>query len=327
MARLRPAVSLVLCLLLAACARQEQAADVAAEARDTGAASADMAEAAPAAPPQQATTPPAPPVSASAMASAALTQTDPQRRFVRTAEARFEVKDVYQAALAIEDQVAAAGGFVVHNEIRSHSLGQRLKSIGQGRLLELNEYSMQGQLTVRVPSERTQEFLRAIARQMEFLDHRTFEARDVQFDILREQLARQGGEDAQQALAQAGNDGGRLRDRVEAVQAQQAARSSRDEAWLQQRELDDRIAFSTISLTFEQPSQVRTIERVDTRAAMRDAGPGFFKRLGLSMQSGWHGCLEAVIALAYLWPLWVVVLAGVFGFRAWRARRIIPKKA
>ena len=130
-----------------------------------------------------------PGVDPSQVASDVATQVDPQRRFIRTAQAQFQVKDVYRTALAIEDEVASQGGFVVDNDIQSQVQRVQSRPLGNGKRLELAEYRLQGALTVRVPSERTQVFLRAIASQMEFLDRRNFSARDAQFELLRQQLA------------------------------------------------------------------------------------------------------------------------------------------
>src|SRR5688500_3209222 len=47
------------------------------------------------------------------LTSAANTYTDARRKFIRNAQAEFKVADVYRSALAIEDAVAARGGFVV----------------------------------------------------------------------------------------------------------------------------------------------------------------------------------------------------------------------
>ena len=107
-----------------------------------------------------------PGVDPSQVASDVATQVDPQRRFIRTAQAQFQVKDVYRTALAIEDEVASQGGFVVDNEISSQVQRVLSRPLAPGKRLELTEYSLQGQLTVRVPSERTQAFLRAVAASM-----------------------------------------------------------------------------------------------------------------------------------------------------------------
>ncbi|MET0327612.1 MAG: DUF4349 domain-containing protein [Luteimonas sp.] len=261
---------------------------------------------------------------ATQLVSAAMTQVDPGRRFVQTAGVRFAVEDVYRSALAIEDLAARQGGFVVSNRIRSETRQVRRHAIGGGRQLELAEYTTRGELVVRVPGDRTQAFLRELAAQITFLDSRDFEARDVQFELLRQQLAHLRSETLQQSLAQAVQADDRLDRKGDAFAARAQALAARDEAQVAQRELEDRIAFATLSLTLEQPPQVRRSERIDPDAAFAQHRPGFFPRLGHALQGGWQGLLDLTVVLATLWPLWLCVIAGVAAARAWirlRARR------
>jgi hypothetical protein len=321
-------------ILVVSCSRHEapeadvaasRAADAPAAPAMEEAASGDYAAAA--ALPQKNLEPPAmqgPGVDPSQVASDVATQVDPQRRFIRTAQAQFQVKDVYRTALAIEDEVASQGGFVVDNDITSQVQRVLSRPLGEGKRLELTEYSLHGALTVRVPSERTQAFLRAVAAQMEFLDQRTFNARDAQFDLLRQQLASQRAQDEQRELGDAVQAGGKLGDKTDAIQSRGAARATRDEALIAQKEFEDRVTFSTITLSLRQDAQMRRAERVDVDAVFRDNGPSFFSRLGESLAVGWRAALDIVIALAAMWPLWLVVVAAVLGWRRWRAKHPRP---
>lgn len=255
---------------------------------------------------------------AAQLVSSATSYSDAQRRFIRTAQAQFRVKDVYKSALAIEDEVAAQGGFVVKNEIDAQTLSTQRRPMGDGKLLELAEYSVRGNLIVRVPSEHAQAFLRAIVDQMQFLDHRNFDALDAQFDLLRQQLAYQRSQQAQQELGQAAQQGGELDQKVDAIQARGAARSGRDDALVAQKEFEDRIAFATLNLTLYQTPQIRRTELVDVEAVFEQNSPGFLTRLGGSLRVGWYGVLDVLLALVKLWPLWLLlVVAGVF----WRRLR------
>ena len=317
----RAAFPLIVLLLAASCSRHERAADADATAESAPAMgeSAAVAAAVEVAPQnREAPMLQGPGVDPSQVASDVATQVDPQRRFIRTAQAQFQVKDVYRTALAIEDEVASQGGFVVDNEISSQVQRVLSRPLAPGKRLELTEYSLQGQLTVRVPSERTQAFLRAVAAQMEFLDRRSFSARDAQFDLLRQQLASQRAQDEQRELGDAVQAGGKLADRIDAIQSRDAARATRDEALIAQKEFEDRVAFSTITLSLRQDTQVRRAERVDVDAVFRDNGPGFFSRLGESLSVGWRAALDIVIALAALWPLWLTVVAAGVAWRRWR---------
>jgi hypothetical protein len=98
-----------------------------------------------------------------------------------------------------------------------------------------------------------------------------------------------------------------------------------------QKEFEDKVEFSTIDLSMYQTPKVRQTELVDVQAVFRNNGPGFFTRLAGSMRSGWYGLLEVVVALASVWPLWVLVaamfaLAGSFRKKRASARPLETKE-
>lgn len=261
-------------------------------------------------------------VDAGQVSSSAATYKDGERKFIRTAQAQFRVKDVYTSALAIEDAAAQQGGFVVSNDISAQTLSVQRRPAGDGKLIELAEYTVRGSLTVRVPSENTQTFLRAIASQMEFLDQRGFQAADAQFDLLRRQLAWQREQQAQQELGDAVRNGDRLDRKADVIAARTGAKLQRDEALIEQKQFEDRVAFSTITLSLHQLSKIRQTEMADVEAVFRKHSPGFFARLFEALRIGWYGVLDLVIALVHVWPLWLALGLGIYGLRRWlRTRR------
>ena len=253
------------------------------------------------------------------MGSSAATYTDSERKFIRTAQARFSVKDVYIAALGIEDTVGGHGGFVVKNDITAESVSVQRHPIGDGKLMELNEYTVQGHLIVRVPSARTQEFLRAIVGHIVFLDQRNFAALDAQFDLLRRQLDAMRNQETQNDLGQAVKDGGKLVHKTDAIAARNDVKAARDAALIEKKEFEDQVAFSTIELKLYQPAKVLQSERVDVSSVFRQSRPGFFSRLGENLRGGWDGLLDFLIGLAGIWP--VLVFVGVIGALLWRVKR------
>lgn len=315
------AVAGLLLGLAAGCSRQHEAAEAQMASAETA---AEAVAAAPPPPadmpvPQEATVTTDVPTVAQ-LSSSAATHADAQRKFIRTAHAEFKVKDVYQSALAIEDAVAAHGGFVVKNDVDTQIGAVQRRPQGGGKLLELAEYTVRGSLTVRVPSERTQEFLRVIVGQMEFLDGRSFEARDAQFELLRQQLAWQRNQKAQQDIGTAVEGGGKLGQKADAIAARNDAKSARDEALIAQKEFEDRVAFSTIELSLHQSPRIRQTELVDTEAVFAQNSPGFFSRLGNSLSVGWYGVLDVILSLLQVWPLWLLIVAGIWVWRRWRKK-------
>jgi hypothetical protein len=260
-------------------------------------------------------------VDAGQVSSSAATFDDGQRKFIRTAQAEFRVKDVYSSALAIEDVAAQQGGFVVNNNITSQTMNMQRRPAGDGKLIELVEYRVRGTLSVRVPSDKTQAFLRAIASQMEFLDQRSFDAADAQFQMLRQQLAYQREQQAQMELGQAMQSGDRLDRKSEVIAARTGAKLQRDEALIQQKEFEDKVDYSTINLTLYQLSKIRQTEMVDVEAVFQKHSPGFFTRLFDALRVGWYGVLDLFIGLMNVWPLWLVMGLGLYGLRRWTVSR------
>jgi Domain of unknown function (DUF4349) len=260
-------------------------------------------------------------VDAGQVSSSAATFDDGQRKFIRTAQAEFRVKDVYSSALAIEDVAAQQGGFIVNNNISAQTMRVQRRPAGDGKLIELVEYTVRGTLSVRVPSDKTQTFLRAIASQMEFLDQRSFDAADAQFQVLRQQLAYQREQQAQMELGQAMQAGERLDRKSEVIAARTGAKLQRDEALIQQKEFEDKVDYSTINLTLYQLSKIRQTEMVDVEAVFQKHSPGFFTRLFDALRVGWYGVLDLFIGLMNVWPLWLVMGLGLYGLRRWAVSR------
>lgn len=258
-------------------------------------------------------------VDASSLESTALTAEDGQRRFIRTVSADFQVSDVTRAARRIEDLAARAGGFVTRSDIGSDVRSTHRRPLGDGRRVELSVYVQRANLQLRVPSAGAQAFMRSLAREMDFLDRRSYQAVDAQFELLRQQLARARHADARRQLARAAQAGAATDAKVDAIGAASGAAQARDEALLAQRIFEDQVAFATIDLSMHQPERVRRSEVPDVSAILEREGPGFFRRAGAALASGWTGLLDVLVALAVLWPLWLTVVLALL---AWHLRRL-----
>lgn len=306
----------VLLLALVACSKQEHAADAAS-------ASAEPAAAESAAAPVAGDAADAQEVEAQ-LQSAALSQDDGARRFIRTARLEFRVRDAHRSAAAIEDLTARHGGYVARNDLRNEVQDIRRRDSGDGWRIQLTSYTPHADLQVRVPSDRTQAFVRALAAQIEFMDRRTFAAVDAQLELLRQQLAYARQQQAQQSLAGVAQAPGKTGEKVEAVQAHAQALAQRDEAGIARREFEDRVAFATIDLSMYQTPRVARTQEPDLDVALRRDGPGFFVRLGHSLSAGWTGLLSVVVAMAAAWPLWLGMLLAGLGVARWRrAKRAV----
>ena len=258
------------------------------------------------------------------LTSSVATHSDAEHKFIRTATVSFGVKDVYQSALAIEDAAAAQGGFVTKNEIKSNAQNGAHYSSADGKLIDVVEYAVEGQLVVRVPSQKTQDFLRAIATQIEFLESRNFEARDAQFEMLRQQLEAIRQQLAQTQLGALAQQKGNIAQKTDAIDASTQSKAARDEALIKQKEFEDQVAFATITIDIRQPNKVRKTESNDLNRVVAESRPNFLKRLADSLLIGWYGVVDFLIEFMKVWPLWLFIGLVTFGINRFRkGRRLV----
>ncbi len=249
------------------------------------------------------------------------TYNDAERKFIRTATLSFGVKDVYQSALAIEDVVAAQGGFVSRNDIKSTPQNRTSFSNGD-KIVDVIEYAIEGELIVRIPSQKTQDFLRAIVSQIEFLESRTFEAKDAQFEMLRQQLEAMRQQIAQAQLEQLSQQKGNISQKTEVINSSTQSKAARDEALIQQKEFEDQVAFATITINIQQPYKIRKTESNDLSKVVAENRPNFFKRVAESFVVGWYWAIDSIVLLARAWALWLIIGVALILRRWFKGRRL-----
>jgi Domain of unknown function (DUF4349) len=244
------------------------------------------------------------------------------RKLVLTASARFGVKNTYLSALAIEDAVVANDGYVVANNMESSVLQQTQHHGDDGQLVRVSQIGVTGNLVVRVPSAKTQSFLRDIASQIETLDQRNFAAKDVQFDMLRSQLEAARNQETQAELGVLTFQKGTVGDKAAAAEARNQAKAVRDEARIASSQLADQVAYSTIALSLHQSAVLRTTREADFDSASLAQRPGFISNVQRALASGWQGLLSTMVAAA---ALWLLLAAGAGVVMAYRLRKKAQK--
>lgn len=184
------------------------------------------------------------------------------------------------------------------------------------------EYAIDGELIVRIPSQKTQDFLRAIVKQIEFLESRHFEAKDAQFEMLRQQLEVMRQQIAQAQLGQLAQQKGNISQKVEAIDLSNQSKAARDEALIRQKEFEDQVAFATITINMQQPPKVRKTESNDLSKVVAENRPNFFKRIAESFVLGWYWAIDAIVVFARAWALWLIIGVAIIIRRWLKGRRL-----
>lgn len=251
------------------------------------------------------------------MISSSAAKEDPksERKFIRTADIKFKVKDVTKSTYFIEDATAKFGGFVTFTDLKSEIIEKNETKVSQDSTLITTKYAVTNDITIRVPNTRLDTILKTIAKQIDFLDYRIIKADDVSLKLLSNQLTQKRGENSEKRLEKAIDSKGKKLDNViEAEEKLDTKRENQDIAKLENLSLKDQVNFSTISLSIYQNQSVRQ-EMTPNEKSINAYRPNIGLQIWDSIKTGWF-MLEAIIA--FVFQLWGIALIGFliwFGYK------------
>ncbi len=251
--------------------------------------------------------------------TAAVTGTDTNHRFIRTADLAFRVKNVVQATLGIEDIVNAHGGWIAHTRLHSEPRGTQSVPVSADSLIVLSSFEMMNTISLRVPDEELDVVLREIGAWVDLFDHRDIMADDIKLRMTANALAERRAKAHSQRLGRAIDDRGRrLRETVSAEEALLASDEKRDQNILHNLDIADRVAYSTVSLAIHQPTVTRR-EMKASDQAISAYTPSFGSRMQDALANGWDLIEILIMGLFAIWP--IVLLLGGSLVLLWRKRK------
>jgi hypothetical protein len=246
-----------------------------------------------------------PPVSSSA---AVEQHKDSTRKFVRTAELKFKVKSVVKSTYDIEDITVRQGGFVTLTDLRSNIDKMETTHLSADSLLETTSYTVVNTLTLRVPTNRLDTTLKAIAKNIDYLDYRVIKADDVALQILTNNLTLKRSANNEKRLTNAIDERGKkLNETTNAEELLLSKQEQSDNAKIANLSLSDQLRYSTINLSIYQRPAVKR-EVIANNKKIAEYEPGFFSQIWDSIKFGWS-MIAAVIA--FLFQLWAFALLGI----------------
>ena len=243
--------------------------------------------------------------------SAARPTGDTSRRFIRTADLQFRVKDVVKATYSIEDLIAGFGGHVEHTELTSRVDNRYTTPVSADSLLETTKFTVMNRATLRVPASQLDTALKSLACFVDFLDHRTVDAQDVRLLLMANRMTQQRVAKHEKRLTEAIDEQGKkLRETVTAEDRLLDRQEQADEAKLSNLGLEDRVAYSTIVIDIYQRQSTRHELLADERNIERYE-PGFFSELGDALSDGWKLLVNVALFLARSWSV-ILIMAVIF---------------
>lgn len=235
----------------------------------------------------------------------------PPRKFVRTADVKFKVKNVPHATYSIENATTKFGGFVTHSNLQS-TVSETFKTkISQDSTLETTKFKVENNITIRVPNTKMDTVLQTISKQIAFLDYRVINADDVSLKMISNQLAQDRSHQHEKRLE---NDidikGKKLNQIVDAENQLNNQKESNDTKKIENLAMQDQVNFSTLTLQIYQPETLKQ-EMIVSEKSSTDYRSNIGFQIIESLKTGWF-ILETIIA--FVLQLWSLLLIGFLAF-------------
>jgi hypothetical protein len=247
--------------------------------------------------------------------SAAVEKKDSKQKFIRTADIKFKVKNVVKSTYAIENATQKFGGFVTYTNLQSNIHDQIKTKISQDSTLETTKYSVENNITIRVPNTQLDTVIKTIAKQIDFLDFRIIKADDVSLKLLANQLSQKRSAVSEKRVEKAiDSKGKKINDIIEAENSLDDKKEANDNRTIDNLSMQDQINFSTITLQLYQNETIKQ----EITAGEKDSA--FYKpNLGIqivdSLKTGWYILQSILVFFLNLWPFILFILSGFFLYK------------
>lgn len=237
------------------------------------------------------------------------------RKFVRTADLKFKVKNVAKSTYAIENIVSKNGGFIAFTDLKSNINQHDENQVSQDSILETTHYTVDNTITLRVPNTQLDTVLKLLTKEIDFLDSRLIKADDVALQLLSNKLAQKRLNNHQKRLEKDIDTKGRkLKEITEAEDNLLNKETESDNSLINNLTLEDQVNFSTVTLYLYQREAIKQ-ELVANEKSINRYRPHIGLQILDSLKTGWF-IFETIIAFVLqLWSIILILLAALFIYK------------
>ena len=219
-------------------------------------------------------------------------------KIIKEAAIQFEVDDYRKAKKEIDSMVNRWGGYIARED-------------------EVYSYNrIDNTIVIRVSNRQFENLLNALSETSKRIDYKNVNSIDVTEEYVdieaRLKTKREVEKRYYEILAKA--------TRIEDIlKVENEIRKIREEIEAKEgrlKYLDDRISYSTITLTIYQYLEYKYKPQKETN---------FFSRLYKALDNGWKGLLSFIIGLMHIWPLVLLIVAGLVIYYRYTKKKKLKK--
>lgn len=242
------------------------------------------------------------------VSSAATTQVK-DKKFIKTANVDMEVKDVYDATIAIEKNTQDLGGFVTKSNLESHTISQETYNTSDENAVLVKKYQAENNIQVRIPTENLGQFLTLINDKKVFLNSRIINAEDITSTIKYAELEKQRVKKTSENITQLKNS----KDKVTMADDKMAEDNQQQ---LSQLNVADNLKYSTVDIFIKEP-KLRTAEIavINTKNIDNKYKFNFLYDAKNASVEGFYLIQRIFVVLITIWPILLIAGAVLYFVR------------
>lgn len=244
--------------------------------------------------------------------SMAATQEVEGKRFIKNADVEMEVKDVYDATIAIEKNLKEIGGFVTNSKMNALISSEEMFAISDNEAKLVKKFRQVNTMEVRVPTVKLGEFLDFVNKSNLFLHTRNISAEDVSSNIMMAKLEEKRMQKTEKNIE-------KIKNNSEKVSLADGNLQEQNIQKLETFNLNDNLKYSTVTLNLSEPSdRISTIAIANSKNYDNQYRYNFIYDVKNAIVEGFYLIQQLIVALFTMWPF--ILIAGLV-FYFWRKRK------
>lgn len=225
------------------------------------------------------------------------------KRFIKTADVEMEVKDVYEATVAIEKSLQEMGGFVTSSQLNSRVISEETFTVSDENAVLLRKFQTENNMKVRLPTENLGALLQFINDRKVFLNSRVILAEDVTANIELAKL------EADRIKSTADNIN-QIKPDKDKVRLGDQIMSEGNHQKVSNMQMSDRLKYSTVDIFLKEPNvRVAEIAVTNVRNIDNKFKSNFLYETKNAFVEGFYLTQRLIIGVVSLWP--IIVLGGL----------------
>ena len=235
-------------------------------------------------------------------------------KLVKTADMRFQVKDVQQTTEQITALTASYNGTVVHHWMKSISGDSTDIRKSDDSIMRVTVINSSAEMTVKIPPANMENFMNQVARLGIYIKNRKMDVSDKTLDYLSTRL--------------------KLKNQDELVNQQKKAVANKKDPdnslafknkMVDQRindlKTDDSVKNSVVVLSFYEDNIIS--KKIIANNNLSAYNLPLAKRLGMSLQNGWLVFVEVLVGIANFWVLIPIGLGIWISIRYYKRKKSV----